>query len=107
MLKGYVDSRSKGTDSLSAEILDFYGQMTEITRIINEYSKNDVLDNVKQWKENYPWFYLQDADRLKDEAFLSYLLNDADFKNRGAMRKALLIGNLKATLEVYNKNAAL
>lgn len=105
MLANYVESQNDVKDTLSGQILEFYNQIGNIMEVINEYSKQDVRDNLKSWKENYNWFYLDHKDRINDEEYLNYLVNHADFKNRVAMQKVLVIKNKKEMLVIFNKNA--
>ncbi|HRE78972.1 MAG TPA: hypothetical protein PLL09_14230 [Flavobacterium sp.] len=104
MLESYVESENKIKDSLSTDILTFYNQMDELMNVINEYSKDDVRENLKNWKENYDWFYLSHQERIKKNEYLAYL-QSADFKNRIAMQQVLVIRNKKGMLDAFNKNA--
>jgi len=105
MLKGYVDNQNETKDSLAADILMFYSQITDLSQIINEHIKNDVSGNLKYWKENHDWFYLNHEERIKNEDFLNYVVNSTDFKNRVAMQRILVVKNLKSILDTFNKNA--
>ncbi|WP_299518297.1 hypothetical protein, partial [uncultured Flavobacterium sp.] len=67
-------------------------------------SKDDVRENLKNWKENYDWFYLSHQERIKKNEYLAYL-QSADFKNRIAMQQVLVIRNKKGMLDAFNKNA--
>jgi spore coat polysaccharide biosynthesis protein SpsF (cytidylyltransferase family) len=104
MLESYVESENKIKDSLSTDILTFYSQIDELMNVINEYSKEDVHENLKNWKENYDWFYLSHQERIKKDGYLTYL-QSADFKNRIAMQQVLVIRNKKGMLDLFNKNA--
>lgn len=104
MLESYVENENKIKDSLSNDILAFYNQMNELMTVINDYSKDDVRENLKYWKENYDWFYLSHQERIKKEAYLTYL-QSADFKNRIAMQQVLIIKNKKGMMNAFNKNA--
>lgn len=103
MLESYVENEYKIKDSLSADILSFYNQMNDLIAVIDEYSKEDVHENLKNWKENHDWFYLSHPERIKQEKYLNYL-QSADFKNRVAMQAVLVIRNKKGILEAFNKN---
>jgi len=105
MLKGYVDNQNEAKDSLASDILMFYSQITDLSQIINEHIKNDVSGNLKYWKENHDWFYLNHEERIKNEDFLNYVVNSTDFKNRVAMQRILVVKNLKSILDTFNKNA--
>lgn len=104
MLESYVENENKIKDSLSTDILTFYNQMDELMNVINEYSKDDVRENLKNWKENYDWFYLSHQERIKKNEYLAYL-QSADFKNRVAMQQVLVIRNKQGMLNAFNKNA--
>ena len=104
MLESYVENENKIKDSLSNDILAFYNQMNELMTVINDYSKDDVRENLKYWKENYNWFYLSHQERIKKEEYLTYL-QSADFKNRIAMQQVLIIKNKKGMMNAFNKNA--
>ena len=105
MLKGYVDNQNEAKDSLASDILMFYSQVTDLSQLINEHIKNDVSGNLKYWKENHDWFYLNHEERIKNEDFLNYVVNSTDFKNRVAVQRILVVKNLKSILETFNKNA--
>lgn len=73
-------------------------------KVINEYSKDDVHENLDYWKEHYDWFHLKHAERVKDKNYLAYL-QSADFKNRVALQQVLVIKNKKGILDIFALNA--
>lgn len=105
LLKGYVDIQKNVKDSLVTDILLFYAQITELNKIINDYNKQDVIENLKNWKENHNWFHLEHTERIKDKDFTNYILESPDFKNRVFIQKTLVIKNLKNNMLLFNSNA--
>lgn len=105
MLKGYADNQMEVKDSLASSILLFYSQITELNSIINDYNKQDVIENLKNWKENHSWFHLSHEERMKDKDFITYLLESSDFKNRVFVQRTLVIKNLKSNMLLFNENA--
>lgn len=105
MLKGFVGIQKNVKDSLATDIVLFYSQITELNKIINDYNKQDVIENLKNWKENHNWFHLEHAERIKNKDFTNYILESPDFKNRVFFQKALVIKNLKNNMLLFNSNA--
>ena len=58
MLENYVEEENQVKNSLTADLLAFYNQMDDLLHVINEYLKEDVHENLKNWKENHNWFHL-------------------------------------------------
>lgn len=104
MLENYVENETQLKDSLTADLLTFYNQMDDLLIVINEYLKQEVHENLKDWKENHDWFYLNHQERIKNDEYLNYL-QSADFKNKIAMQQVLVIKNKKGILDAFNKNA--
>lgn len=104
MLENYVEEENQVKDSLTADLLAFYNQMDDLLHVINEYLKEDVHENLKNWKENHNWFHLNHLERVKKDEYLDYL-QSADFKNRVAMQQVLVIKNKKGVLDAFNKSA--
>ncbi|WP_198295279.1 MULTISPECIES: DUF6090 family protein [unclassified Winogradskyella] len=86
--KGYEQLRSFNesdffSDALQITINDFYELYNQRLEGLNEVIFEDLKSNYNYWKENFNWYpdYLIEQ---KSEEFITYSINNMDYKNRVA-----------------------
>lgn len=103
MLENHVDDSRFGVDSLASSIVQFYGYFIHYNDLIGGYLKEDVASNLKHWKENYSWFHLETREKIHNEAFMKYILESDDYKNRIYYQKTLYTSNFIPLLKGFNQ----
>ncbi|WP_340063774.1 DUF6090 family protein [Ascidiimonas aurantiaca] len=103
MLENHVDDSRFGVDSLASGIVQFYRYFIGYNDLIGGYLKEDVAANLKHWKESYPWFHLETEEKITNEAFMKYLMESNDYKNRIYYQKNLYTSNYIPLLNGFNQ----
>ena len=92
------------SDSLTIEIIQFYAQqLTQIT-VDDELRAEDIANNVNDWKNKYSWYADYITERQAD-GFITYSLNNQDYKNRVANYYLLNYTIYIPKLEEFNEKA--
>lgn len=92
-LLDYKNSTTNNTDSLTFEITDFYTTYNKGVTEINELISEDIIEIIKDWRDNYTWFNpLIKTRKITDEA-KTYFLESLDYKNRVTYRHILIYEN--------------
>lgn len=105
MLKNFEVDLKTSRDSLIHTTRLFYTQTMPMMRLWSDMVKNDVTDNLNDWRDTKPW-YANLINGIADERYFEYVANDPMYKNRVANIYLLLYGNVLAGLDSYAKQAA-
>lgn len=102
-LKGFVEN-SKQKDSLAVGIVQMYGVFFSLVDEISSNVEKSTYETLEVWRDTKPWF----ADIMSNTpnpAYLDYISESSDYRNRVAYFNIIAIQNLKPVLELYQKNA--
>jgi hypothetical protein len=97
-LRNYNDMDIVKSDTLLSNLLAFYSESDEMIGIINKSIENDVLENLRIWRENYAWFHKLMKNEAPEE-YLQYIRDSDDYKNRVAYHYLIVYGNYIPLLE--------
>ena len=91
-------------DSLSIDIIDFYGYFNTVISVAYEELEIDYYDNYSYFKNNKVWFkdYINLA---KNDELLTYVLTSDDYMNRANSFYLLYFKNYLGHLRDYMENA--
>ncbi len=107
--KGYSQLRNfnqsnENKDSLAVEIVQFYNGFINIIDEISSRVEEDTYSTLEQWRNTQPWF----ADILSGklpEAYLDYISEDPEYRNRVAYFNVIACKNLLPVLRQYKTQA--
>lgn len=91
-------------DSLLHETKSFYSNAIPAIEIIVNMLKDDVGDNLRDWKMNQAWYH-QWIKGEQNAAMDEYFYKSQDYKNKVANHYLLLYKNYLTALEQYSKMA--
>lgn len=91
-------------DSLIHLTKQFYSQSLPMMKLLNGMVKDDVTDNLNNWRDTQPW-YANWINGVEDDRYYEYVLNDPMYKNRVANYYLLLYKNYLNGLESYSMQA--
>lgn len=92
-------------DSLPTQIIEFYTERLHEIRIDDEMRSEDIKENYSHFKKNYEWW--ADIISMKpNKDFITYALNDPDYKNRIATTHFMAYRIFLPELETFKKRAA-
>lgn len=97
-LRNYNDLDIVKSDTLLTDILALYSESDEMIGVINSSIESDVLGNLRIWRENYAWFHKLMKNEAP-EAYLQYIGESDDYKNRVAYHYLIVYGNYIPLLE--------
>ncbi|MAK35367.1 MAG: hypothetical protein CMC15_04235 [Flavobacteriaceae bacterium] len=106
--KGYLQLKNffentGDLDSLSTEIVQFYNYYTPTLQELGDEVKRATIENVKDWRDNYPWF-ANIINNKPDPRYLEYLASDK-YRNRASYFNIVACLNYKTYLEEYKLDA--
>jgi len=101
-LKEIVDS-SKKKDTLTVEIVQFYNAFDALLTQFGDEVKQFTLENVRDWRDNEPWFSKVTSGRM-DERLYDYM-ESQDYKNKVAYYYVIVCRNYNTMLKAYKTNA--
>ena len=101
-LKEVVDS-AKEKDTLTVEIVQFYNQFDALLTQFGDEVKDFTLENVRDWRDNQPWFSTVTSGRMDDRLF-DYM-ESQDYKNKVAYYYVIVCRNYNSMLKAYKANA--
>lgn len=107
--KGYLQLRdfnatSKEKDSLAVSLVQFYKSYQLTLTQLSDEIKNNSLENLKYWRDHYPWFSSMMANK-QDDRIADYMKNDPDFKNRAGYYNLIACKNFKLVVSLYKDDA--
>jgi len=92
-LSDYKNSTSNNTDSLTFQITDFYTTYNTGISEINELISEDIIEIIKDWRDNYDWFNPLIKTRKITEEAKTYFLESLEYKNKVTYRHILIYEN--------------
>ncbi len=105
MLKNFEVDLKTSRDSLIHQTRLFYTQTIPMLTLMGDMVKNDITDNLNDWRDTKPW-YANLINGVVDERYFEYVANDPMYKNKVANIYLLLYKNVLAGLDSYSKQAA-
>lgn len=103
-LKSFNQINSVQQDTLSADVVQFYNVYISFLDELGAEVKDNTIDNIEHWKNNYPWFSTV-MNGKADPRFLEYISEDQDFRNRATYYNMLANKNYLPILKKYKKDA--
>lgn len=101
----YKNSTSNNTESLTFEITDFYTTYNTGISEINELISEDIIEILKDWRDNYAWFNPLIKNRELTKEARTYFLESLDYKNRVTYRHILIYENYIPLLKGFLKKS--
>ena len=104
LLKNYSSSIENQQDSLVTDIIQFYNSFLNLTEEFQGQVKDDVINNITDWKNTQDWFSSLMSGKL-DDRFLNYVLTDPEYKNKVAYHQMMVYGNFLNFLKFFQQGA--
>ncbi|QNJ99163.1 DUF6090 family protein [Constantimarinum furrinae] len=101
-LKNFYEE-SKGRDSLTVDIVQFYTAYEPLLSEFGDQVKNFSLENIREWRDTKPWFSEIMANKGHPD-FFEYLLSQ-DYKNKVAYFNIIACNNYMNMLKQYKIQA--
>ncbi|QIE58005.1 hypothetical protein G5B37_15040 [Rasiella rasia] len=106
--KGYLQLKNfyennEDVHTLSTEIVQFYNYYIPTLHDLSEEVKTTTINNVKRWRDNYPWFS-NIVNNKSDERYIKYLKSE-EFRNTATYFNMVACLNYKEYLEQYKREA--
>ncbi|MFC2187579.1 DUF6090 family protein [Fulvivirgaceae bacterium LMO-SS25] len=88
-------------DSLTFDVVNFYTTLNNDVEKLNDLINEDIIDNLKYWRDSYQWFVSSTIGELKEEDYINYFANNAEYKNRVAYHYILIYENYVPVLKTF------
>ncbi|MBB6324469.1 hypothetical protein FHS59_000084 [Algoriphagus iocasae] len=89
------------SDSLTFDVVNFYTTLDDEVEKLNSLINEDIIENLKHWRDTYPWYASSSIGELKEEAYVRYFANDPEYKNRVAFHYMLIYENYVPVLKTF------
>ncbi len=103
-LMEYNDIDYVKSDTVIAQLLEFYSVIDRTLPVIRTSIEDDVFDVLKYWRDNYEWFYSIQTDN-PDPEYYDYIKKSPDYKNRVAYQYIMIYQNYIPFLRSIRSNS--
>ena len=104
-LREYKDFSVSNQDSLIFNIINFYSQTDGIIETFRDDITRDVNNNIKNWRNEYPWFVDIVINRKLNDKASSYFGKSQEYKNKVAHHYVLIYRNYVPALKTFLNRA--
>ena len=103
LLKNFSDQYNSQSDSLIADISQFYTILPDLIDQSNAFIKDEIFSNIESFKKQ-PWFIDWTQQKLTDEMII-YFSESEDYRKRVASHNVLAANNHLRFIQAYKQNA--
>ena len=104
-LSDFKNSINNNTDSLTFKITEFYSVFNKVINDINELISEDIIEIIKDWRDNYSWFRPVVKSQKTTKEAKRYFAESLEYKNKVTYRHILVYENYIPTLKSFLKKS--
>ncbi len=104
-LNDYQNSSVQHVDSLASDIINFYSVTTNSFTTLNDLIETDISNNLKIWRDKYPWYKDFVFNKQLNEEAINYFRKSREYKNYVAYHYTIVYNNYVPVLKYFQNRS--